>query len=88
MEVVSTAPVVSTTNWAYTMPSVPRARRLGGYAGAALQSKRSTVESTSSTLKIVLFAAMPRASDRTTTARKPGFFSRLRKANRTSALRF
>jgi hypothetical protein len=34
---------------------------------------------------MVLLAAMPRERERTTTARKPGFFSRLRKAKRTSA---
>ena len=38
------------------------------------------------TLKMVLLAAMPSAKERTTTARKPGFFSRLRSAKRTSVL--
>ena len=36
---------------------------------------------------MVLLAAMPSAKERTTTARKPGFFSRLRSAKRTSALK-
>ena len=37
------------------------------------------------TLKMVLFAAIPRASDKITTTRNPGVFSELRAANRTSA---
>src|ERR1700730_15941012 len=40
-----------------------------------------------STLKMVLLAAMPKASERMTTTRKPGFFSKLRVAYRTSAQR-
>jgi hypothetical protein len=41
----------------------------------------------SRTLKMVLFAAIPKARERTTTTRNAGFFIRLRVAKRISAPR-
>ena len=74
----------SSRGWTLTVPSAPSAcsRRTTSRSEPGYGSGRRRTALTK--VKIVVFAPMPRASDRIATAVKPGLFRRARSANRTS----